>query len=194
MKRQILAATLLGLSLVSGGCTTAISSSLDSNAPLEAQAATPTLEPVVSTDGNIQLTIPDTWKSAEISEAEQQSNIVLKLTTDQGELGLMVMAMPKIDGMTFDIFQVAVSGSVQAVVGDADAVSLTSLEELSGLPALQYEGVGTFDDRPLRVQATGVEATDTYYNILVAGDANTFAMQEDNVQQMVNSFTVNAPQ
>lgn len=193
MKRQIFAATLLGLSLISGGCTAAISRSLDSTAPLEAQTTTPTLMPVVSTDGKIQLTISDTWKSEEISESEQQSNIVLKLTSNQGEIGLMVMAMPKMDGMTLDIFQLAVATAAEAGVGEAGTVSLTNLEELSGLPALQYDGLGTFGDRPLRVQTTGIEAADAYYNILVAGDADTFARQEDSVEQIIASFTVNAP-
>lgn len=193
MKRQILAATLLGLSLIGGGCAAVDSRSLDITSTAEAQAATPTLVPVLSTDGRLQLTAPDTWKIEEVSEADQQKHVVLTLTNHRGAIELNVLALPKTDGIALEIFQTAVSASVEAVVGEAGTVSKTSLDELSGLPAMQYEGWGSFGDRPVRVQATGIEASDAYYNILVIGDPGIFAVQQTNVEQIVKSFEIKAP-
>lgn len=195
MKRQILAATLLGLSLISGGCSAVVSRALDStSSATEAQAVTPTLVPIVSADGRVQLTAPDNWKVKELSESDRKRHLVMTLTSNQGAIELSLLALPKRKGLTLEVFQTAVSTAVEAVVGEAGTINKTSLDKLGGLPALQYEGWGSFGDLPVRVQATGVETPDAYYNIMVIGDPGVFALLQTNVEQIVKSFEIKASQ
>jgi hypothetical protein len=191
MKFHTFVATLVGLSLITGGCTAAISGQLSNDpAVIEANADANQAVTIISQDGSIQLAAPKDWQSTELSEADVQQHVVLKLTTRNGNMQMGIMAVPKGTAqaaVTTEVLKDAVATSAEAIVGKGSVTS-TSLTSVNGMPTTQYEGHGEFAGEQVGVLATGVDTPDVYYNILVIGYEFNFDQMRDEVDQMIQSF------
>jgi hypothetical protein len=193
MKRQFLAVTIIaGFTILTGTGSALLSRSLDSPDTTEVQTTVPSMIPFESPDGSFQLMALNSWRTVELSAAEQQNNIVFALSAPQDVAQLSVIALSKQDGMTPEILAQAIRTSAEVVVGDSGTLTTTSLTEINGMPTTQYEGQGEFNNNTVGVLSTGVDTPDTYYNILVVGYAADLEAMENDLNQIIQSFDVNA--
>jgi hypothetical protein len=193
MKTQLLAVTLLGLSVLAGGCTTVASPASNSASAIETstnttQANSPQTMPIISPDGTFALTVPVSWQTDEITEFDQRNNMVLKLSTQQGRIEIGIMTTPTLSVPNKDIYTNAILNAAQSVVGDGGVITTSSLTTVNGMPAIQYEGTGKFGERPISVIMTGVETADTYYTFFVTGYETNLESLRNEVVQVIESF------
>ncbi|MGP1387594.1 MAG: hypothetical protein ACTS2F_28900 [Thainema sp.] len=196
MKSQFLVAALLGFSFAVSSCT---SLSQPGGSVGDVQAETQTVEPVamVSQDGSVQITVSDSWETAQLNDGDVSQNMVLKLQNRRGDLQIAIQAFPKVNGLELvdpSVLNGGVVSAAKAMTGSEGTVNPTSLTAISGLTAVQYEGRGKFSGYPVAVLATGVDSPDAYYNILVAGQQSEFDEARAEIDQIVQSFQPAAPE
>lgn len=189
MKLHTLAAIILSLSVITGGCSAVTPQASNGELAIAAQndEADETIT-VVSQDGTIQIATPTTWKNNEISAQDAERNTILKVSTQRNNIQLAVVAIPKAEGMDLSILSDAVALSAEAMVGQDGTVTPTDLTTINGMPSEQYEGRGELGGQAIGVLATGLDTPDMYYNILVAGKESHFDQIRAEVDQIIQSF------
>lgn len=190
MKSRILVTVLVGLSLATASCSRAVSRQIGSVAGdiSQAQSATTRLTTLLSKDGSVQLTVPNTWQ--EILAADSEQNLVLQVKSqdDKFQVGVQVFAKAEYPQITPELAAAAASDSAKAVAGSSAPIQQTALTQVNQLPAVQYETRGEFSGHQVVALATMVESPEAYYNLLAVGYAADYDTMRDEVNRVVQSF------
>ncbi|MGH3863823.1 hypothetical protein [Actinokineospora sp.] len=143
-----------------------------------------TTKTVTAEDGRSAVTIPAKW--AELPEEFRVPGSVLAFGQVFQERYLMVVSDDKSDFTDFadyeETAEIALTSLSGAVVGQP--VDTT----LGGLPAVQYEVNGMFDDMAVVYWCTVVEGERAYHQILTWTLADRRAASEPSLREVVNTF------
>ena len=192
MQSKILVTVLIGLSLATVSCSRTLSRQVGSVAGdgvAQAQSnPTDSLATLLSKDGSVQLTVPDTWQ--EISAENSEPNLVLQAKSqfDKFQVGVQVFPKAEYPQITSELASVAASDSAKAMTGSAGSIQQTALAQINELPAVQYEARGEFAGHQVVALSTMVESPEAYYNIIAVGYAADFDTMRDELNQVIQSF------
>lgn len=192
MKSRLFVTALIGLSLVTVGCSRMLSRQVGSVASdviaqsQSAQTAGSTI--LLSKNGTVQLTVPATWQEVALEDSEPNMILRVKSPSDEFQVGIQVFPKAEYPQITPEVASMAASDSAKAATGNSSTIQQTPLNQINNLSAVQYEARGEFAGYDVVALSTMVESPESYYNLLAVGYATDFSKMHDELNQVIQSF------
>ena len=179
---------ILLIALAAGGCSSASARRFPSIMPAPYEEQQEIEKTMVSADSLVQLTANANWYDSSDEAVGESYDLTIGHQKYNPYIG--VQSTPKADNpaMSVELFSSIAQEMPQTVLGDDIQVTQTSLTQVKGQPAVQYEAHGTMLDLPVVMLTTAVETADYHHLIVSVFIENEYEQQQEEIHQIIGSF------
>lgn len=151
----------------------------------EAQSRTTT---VTSQDGLVKLTVPQNWQSIWTEAHQDQWSLLIGEQSKLTQLAIRSIAKADYPTITPAMHAEAALAAGTAPFNDAEILKEGESLSVNGYPAVLYHVEGTTSGQRLVALSLSVETPDYYHGILIVSPELTFAQQQDELNQIIQSL------
>ncbi len=144
---------------------------------------------IVSTDGEVQLTVTEEWKET-LEPLSEDSNI--SIINKAKDMYLIIIPDSKkyfTDDMTLDNYYSLVLENMEVSLTDSKSTNQLN-NPLENYNSIQSELFGEISKIKLGYSITAVETEDSYYQIIAWTSKPTFLKYKDELSNIINTFKV----
>jgi hypothetical protein len=161
------------------------SAELTSTEPdIEAQSSTT----IASQDGVVSLTVPQNWQNIWTEAEQDQWSLLIGEQSKLTQLAIRSIAKADYPTITPAMHAEAALAAGTAPFSDAEILKEGESLTVNGYPAVLYHVEGTTSGQRLVTLSLSVETPDYYHGILIVSPELTFAEQQDELNQIIQTL------
>lgn len=143
---------------------------------------------VTSKDSAVQLTLPNQWQDIWTEADQGQWSLLVGKRSTQTQIGVQSIAKANYPQITAEAHAKAALTAAMAPFANAEIIEKGKSITVNGHPAMLYQAKGTTAGQRLVTLSLSIETPDYYHGIFVVGSELTFAQQQDELMQIIQSL------
>ena len=182
----------LAVSFLVMGCSAGITSKKQTSVSFNAGITEPQTKTIVSRDGLVKLTLPNTWQDIWTESHRQQWSLLVGERSQLTQIGVRSIAKADYPIITATMHAQAALTAGKAPFSDARIIKQNQSTQVNGYPAVLHQVEGTVAGQRLIALSLSVATPHAYHGILIISPASHFPQQQDELNQIIQTLDENA--